>query len=394
MCFERDTRELIPRAGFGTDTERGLASLLTLYTVVAQHNHAPSPQNFAYITFSTSTVMVLCTPTKKARIYDWRNEGRTFDAIGLKLGLDASTVRRNYTQMCKTHNPYYKTPRSGRPRKLSPRDLRRAERALANEDARDGSEVHKLLFPNVSARTVRRNLSEVGLKGRVRRKKPLLTQTHKEKRAAWSKEYESWEVKDWKRVWFTDESKFNLHGSDGRQYCRRRPGEELLDQNVKKTVKHGGGSIMVWGCITPNGPGRLHRIHGKMNAIMYCNIIEESLLGTLKDQSLKPSDVIIQQDNDPKHTSGRAKAWFSAHGLDLLKWAPQSPDMNIIEHAWDEVDRQLRTRNPLPHNLEELWVALQEEWAALDIGTILNLYESMPRRTAILAEAGGSYTKY
>ncbi|KAJ7114775.1 hypothetical protein C8R44DRAFT_582061, partial [Mycena epipterygia] len=66
-------------------------------------------------------------------------------------------------------------------------------------------------------------------------------------------------------------------------------------------VKHGGGSIMVWGCLTEHGPGRLHR--GRMNAIQYCQILQEALLGTLSDYSLAPESIVFQQDGDPKHTS-------------------------------------------------------------------------------------------
>jgi hypothetical protein len=45
-------------------------------------------------------------------------------------------------------------------------------------------------------------------------------------------------------VWYSDEKKFNLFGSDGRKYCHRRVGEEFLDQNVVKTMKYGGESLM------------------------------------------------------------------------------------------------------------------------------------------------------
>ncbi|TFK29620.1 hypothetical protein FA15DRAFT_547227, partial [Coprinopsis marcescibilis] len=70
------------------------------------------------------------------------------------------------------------------------------------------------------------------------------------------------------------------------------------------------------------------------------------------------------------------------------------PDQNIIEHAWDEVDRQIRRREVQPRNIEELWVALQEEWAGLDIAYIRRLYDSIPRRIDALFEAKGAYTKY
>jgi hypothetical protein len=131
-----------------------------------------------------------------------------------------------------------------------------------------------------------------------------------------------------------------------------------------------------------------------MNAIQYCNILSESLLGSLDDRSLQPSDIIYQQDGDPKHTSRLAQKWFRDNGFDLLPWAPSSPDMSPIEHAWDLLDRRVRARNPLPTNLNQLWDALVEEWENLDLDTIRNLYGSMPRRVAALQEANGGYTKY
>ena len=38
----------------------------------------------------------------------------------------------------------------------------------------------------------------------------------------------------------------------------------------------------------------------------------------------------------------------------------------------------LRSRNPLPKNLDELWEALQEEWYHIDQAYIDKLYDSMP----------------
>ena len=323
-----------------------------------------------------------------------KQSGTQFVEIANQLDLDPSTVRRNYKQVRKTRSFYAKAPRPGCPRLLSPRSLRRAEREITSGQARDGADVQRQLFPDIGASTVRRNLCEIGLNGCMHRKKPLLTKIHIRKRRSWAERHVDWTLEDWKKTVPTDESKFNLHRSDGRSYCRRRPGEELLPRNVKKTVKHGGGSLQVWGCLTWDGAGRLHRVDGRMNAIQYCDILKESLLGTLEDYSTDSSDIILVQDNDPKHTSKLATKWFEDHDIEVLDWAPSSPDMNIIEHAWDEVDRCLRARTPLPRNLDELWDALVEEWAKLDISYVRNLYKSMPHRVAALLEAQGQYTKY
>ena len=68
----------------------------------------------------------------------------------------------------------------------------------------------------------------------------------------------------------------------------------------------------------------------------------------------------------------------------------------IIEHMWEYLDKRVRTRSPLPTNQDQMWTALQEEWANIDEDYIEKLYESMPNRVpvAALLKAKGSWTKY
>jgi hypothetical protein len=86
---------------------------------------------------------------------------------------------------------------------------------------------------------------------------------------------------------FSDESKFMLFKSDGHQYAWFRPGQALDPRFTKKIVKHGGGNIMVWGCISSKGVGRLHRIEGIMCGPDYVDILEKDYLGSLKDLGLR-----------------------------------------------------------------------------------------------------------
>ncbi len=79
------------------------------------------------------------------------------------------------------------------------------------------------------------------------------------------------QIKDidyWNHVLWSDETKINLFGSDGIERVWRQPGEGYKDKCVLPTVKHGGVSVMVWGCMSAAGTGELQFMKGTINANM------------------------------------------------------------------------------------------------------------------------------
>jgi hypothetical protein len=68
--------------------------------------------------------------------------------------------------------------------------------------------------------------------------------------------------------------------------------------------------------------------------------------------------------------------------------------MNIIEHAWEYLERRVHSRTPLPRKLGDLWEALVEWGNIEDDYYITKLYESMPDRIQALLEAKGAHTRY
>ncbi len=79
----------------------------------------------------------------------------------------------------------------------------------------------------------------------------------------------------------------------------RQPGEEYKGKCVLPTVKHGGGNVMVWGCMSAAGTGELQFIEGTMNGNMYCDILKQSMIPSLRRLGRRA----VFQHNDPKHTS-------------------------------------------------------------------------------------------
>ncbi|GFX15301.1 transposable element Tc1 transposase [Trichonephila clavipes] len=97
------------------------------------------------------------------------------------------------------------------------------------------------LGQSVSAETVRRVLRKVGCNGRVARKKPLIGKRNRVKRLKFAKEHILKPQQFWNEVIFSDESKFNIFGSDGRRMVWRKPNTSHHSKHTIPTVKHGGG---------------------------------------------------------------------------------------------------------------------------------------------------------
>ena len=138
--------------------------------------------------------------------------------------------------------------------------------------------LHTSFGINLSTSMVKRRLHEAGLNDCVARYKPLLTADHKKRRLQYTKQRFSCTSEVWSKVLWSDEYRFFLYQSDGKMYVRRRVGEEYLNACVVPTVKHGGGGIMVWGCMMTQGEGQITLVSGTLNSSGYIDLLENSMI--------------------------------------------------------------------------------------------------------------------
>ena len=325
-------------------------------------------------------------------------EGFSSREISAKIGCKSHVTILNLKKKYEESGEVKDKKRSGRPRKLNERDERNIVRCLMTNECSNAVQLKKSLQVNdgidVSSDTVRRVLRRNGLMARIKRKKPLLSKKHRKKRLEFAKRYKDWTVNDWNKVVWSDESKFQIFGSDGRQYCWKRPNEPLKDAHVKPTVKFGGDSVFVWGCFTSRGVGFLCKIDGGLDAELYRQILSEDFMETLRYYELSVSDIIFQQDNDLKHTVLLTKEWFDDNNVEVLPWPPQSPDLNPIEHLWNDVDRRLRALNVTIRGKDALWEHISQIWNETALETCTKLIESMPERVKDVINAKGGYTRW
>ncbi len=88
--------------------------------------------------------------------------------------------------------------------------------------------------------------------------------------------------------------------------------------------------------------------------------------------------------------------WFleNDNELTLLKWPPQSPDLNPIEHLRDVVEREILIVDVQPTNLQQLRDAIMSIWTKISEEYFQQLVESMPRRIKAVLKSKGGTTRY
>lgn len=209
---------------------------------------------------------------ERAKIIAFQKAGYSYRSISAEIGCSISTVCYTIKKHRDTGEIANKAGR-GRKRILTHADERWLFLASLRNRHKNAefltAEFNRGRKDPISKSTVRAVLKKFHLKGRVAAKKPFLRPINIKKRLKFAKEHEHWTVEDWTKVLFTDESKFELFGTNRRAYVRRRSHEKYKAPCILPTVKHGGGSVMVWGAVSANGVGPLKLIEGIMDKKMY-----------------------------------------------------------------------------------------------------------------------------
>ncbi len=127
---------------------------------------------------------------------------------------------------------------------------------------------------------------------------PVLAAQHCAAWLALAREHQNWQVRHWRPVLFTDESRFTLSTCDRRERVWRRHGERYAACSIIQHDRFSGGSVIVCGGISLEGHTDFHVLdNGTLTAVRYW---DEILRATVRHYAgaVGPGFLLVQ-DNAP-----------------------------------------------------------------------------------------------
>ncbi|GFW76995.1 transposable element Tc1 transposase [Trichonephila clavipes] len=198
---------------------------------------------------------------------------------------------------------------SGVTRKTTRREVRRIVRQALVNPTVTCSMIRADVGVAIVPQTISRHLAEANLKSERPFRALPLTPEHRQLRLQWCQDRSMWNVTDWQKVVFSDESRFVLGTDDNRAWST----------GVKAPCRT---TLIV--------------MRGTLKGPRYVDDILRPHVGPFLNGL---PGAIFQQDNARPHTVRVAK-YFLRH-FQTLPWPARSLDLSPVEHVWDQLKRQM-----------------------------------------------------
>jgi hypothetical protein len=277
-------------------------------------------------------------------------QGQRQQQAALQFGVNVSTVERLVRRLRDTRRVADR-PRRGRPRITTPRQDRaiclahlRNRHVTATETALTTVGNHNR---RIHPKTVRNWLREIDLRARRLYIGFPLTRERCAHRMAWLAAHGpiQFPMRQWRRVFFTDEFAVTLFCPDG-----RRRGERFADAFVLERDRFVGGSVMDWGGISHGLKSPLIVIAGHLTGVIY----SDEIIRPVAVPFVQQHHIVFQQDNARSHVARVCQDFLANYSINPLDWPPYSPNLSPIEQLWDEMDRRVTGCWNVPATLDQL----------------------------------------
>ena len=151
-------------------------------------------------------------------------------------------------------------------------------------------------------------------------------------------------------------------------------------RNIQPTVSYGGGSVMVWGCISHDCKLDLVTIQGNLTGDQYISDGLQPVVVPHFDNHPLATRSVYMDDNVRPHRSRAVTVYLQSEAVTYVPCPAMSPDLNPIKHIWDMLGRRIQAGEPPEQTIRQLEAALHREWQQLSQEGIRRLTGGMKRR--------------
>ncbi|KAH6941760.1 hypothetical protein HPB50_023566 [Hyalomma asiaticum] len=109
---------------------------------------------------------------------------------------------------------------------------------------------------------------------------------------------------------------------------------------VQEVALSGRTAVNVWGAVSRDGLGVLHRTESPLTSAKYCDIFDYIMIPYALDGPFPDGDFLFQQDASPAHTAKVVEELLNMRGVWCLRWVPKGTELNIIEAVWGRMKGQ------------------------------------------------------
>jgi transposase len=165
-------------------------------------------------------------------------------------------------------------------------------------------------------------------------------------------------------------------------------------KNTQPTIPYGGGSVVVWGCLSHDCKLDLVTIQGNLTGDQYIRDVFQPVVVTHFDNHPLAIRSVYMDDTARPHRSRAVTAYLQSEAVTSVPWPAMSPVLNPIEHIWDMLGRRIQAQEPPGQNIRKLEAALHREWQQLSQQDIQRLTGGIRRRLETVIQARRSYIRY
>lgn len=200
-----------------------------------------------------------------------------------------------------------------------------------------------------TAKKARYYRKKYGFVYRRMRRKPVLTENHRQSRIHWCQAH----VDDkFDQDIFIGKTSLKPFLASLNQLKGQPPDP---NQPRQQTTLH------LWGAISRKGASPLQIFDGSLTTAMYLEILLENVVPFIAENF--PNGHRFHQDNNPKHSAKLSQEFLESTGINWVKSPPRSHDLNPIELVWTDLIQNVSKR--LPKTLGQVVIAVKDYWKTL-----------------------------